>query len=95
MDFPSDVVVSFGLHSPEHDGFCNALPDNHYQVLARGFGENYKVQPKGYLLPSLYSTYALLIANSDEKEICGEIFEKLDQAVQNNCDSPIRNPKKL
>ena len=95
VDFPLDVVISIGLHSPVHDGLCNALPDNHYHVLAQCFGENYKGQPKSYLLPCLYSTYALLIANSDEKEICCEIFEKLDQAVQYNCDPPNRNPKKL
>ena len=95
VDFPLDVVISISLHSPVHDGLCNALPDNHYHVLAQCFGENYKGQPKSYLLPCLYSTYALLIASSDEKEICGEVFEKLDQTVQNNCDPPNRTPKKL
>ena len=29
VDFPLDVVISIGLHSPVHDGLCNALPDNH------------------------------------------------------------------
>ena len=67
----------------------------HYQVLAESFGERYKGQPKCYLLPCLCSTYALLIANSDEKEVSGEIFEKLDQAVQYNCETPNRNLKKL
>ena len=55
-----------------------------YHVLAQCFCENYKGQPKSYSLPCLYSTYALLIANSDEKEVCDEIFEKLDRAVQYN-----------
>lgn len=95
VDFPVDVVISIGLHSPVHDGLCNALKDCHYHVLAECFGESYKGQPKSYLLPCLYSTYALLIANSDEKEVCGEIFEKLDQAVQYNCETPNRNLKKL
>ena len=91
MEFTIDVVISICLHY----GLCKALPDNHYHVLAECFGEKYKGQPKRYLFPCFYSTYALLIANSDEKEICGEIFEKLDQAVQYNCDPPNRNPKKL
>ena len=95
LDFPLDVVISIGLHSPVHGELCNALPDNHYHVLSQCFGENYKGQPKSYLLPCLYSTYALLIAISDEKEICDEIFEKLDHAIQYSCDPPNRNQKKL
>ena len=66
-----------------------------FVTLAQCFGENYKGQPKSYLLPCLFSTYALQIANSDEKEVCGEFFETLDQAVRYKCDPPNRNPKKL
>ena len=70
--FPTDLVMAFGLHSPAHDGFCNALTDNHYHVLAQCFGENQKGQPKSYLQPCLYTNYALLISNSDENEVFGE-----------------------
>ena len=80
------MVLAFGLHSPAHDGFCNALSDNHYQVPAYCFGESHKGQPKSYLLPGLYTTYALLISNSDEDEAFGEMFEKLDQALHYNGD---------
>ena len=98
VDFSTDMVLAFGLHSPAHDGFCNALTDNHYHVLAQCFGESHKGQPKSYLLLCLYTTYALLISNSDEKEMFGEMFEKLDQALHYNGDlqslAGNRNPKK-
>ena len=61
VNFPTDMVMAFGLHSPAHDGFCNALTDNDYHVLAQCFGESQKGQTKSYLLPCLYTTYALLI----------------------------------
>lgn len=86
VDFPQNVILSFGIHSPVHDVFCNALPEKHYHVLAQCFSENYKGQPKSYLLPCLYTTYALLISNSDDKELYGEMFEKLDQAICYNGD---------
>lgn len=86
VDFPQNAVVSIGLHSPVHDLFCNALSENHYHVLAQCFSESYKGQPKSYLLPCLYTTYAQLISNCEEKEQYGEIFEKLDQAIVYNGD---------
>ena len=95
VDFPLDVAISFGLHSPVHDGLCNALTDCHYHFLTQCIGESYKGQSKNYLLPCLFSTYGLLIANSDEKEVGGDIFEKVDQAIKYNCEPPTRNPKKL
>ena len=98
VDFQTDMVLAFSLHSPAHDGFWNALIDNHYHVLAQCFGESHKGQPKSYLLPCLYTTYALLISNSDEKEVFGEMFEKLDQALHYNGDlqslAGNKNPRK-
>ena len=44
IDFQNDMVLAFGLHSFTHDGLCNALTDNHYHVLAQGFGESHKGQ---------------------------------------------------
>ena len=34
VNFPVDVVISIGLHSPVHDGLRNALKDCHYHVFA-------------------------------------------------------------
>ena len=82
LDFPQDIVVSNSLRLTVHDGLCNALTDCHYHVLAQFLGESYKRQLKGYLLPCLHSTSSLLIANSDEKEVCGGYFQKLDQVIQ-------------
>ena len=55
-------------------------------------------QQNSYLFPCLYTTYALIaliLSNSDEKEVNGEIFERLDQAIQYNGDfvTSSRNPK--
>ena len=86
IDFPIDMVIAFGLHSLAHDGPCNALTDNHYRVLATCFGESHKGQPKSYSLPCLYTTYALLISNSEGKEVFGELFQELHQAIHYNGD---------
>ena len=51
VDFQSDMVLAFGLHSPTHDGFCNDLSHNHYHVLAQCFGESHKGQPKSCCCP--------------------------------------------
>ena len=67
VDFQTDMVLAFGSHTPAHDGFCNALTNKHYHVLAQCFEESHKGQPKSYLLPCLYTTYGQLISNSDEK----------------------------
>ena len=61
-----------------------------YHVLAQCFRESHKVQPKSYLLPCLYTTYALLITNSDAKEVFEELFEKSDQAIHYNGDSQLQ-----
>ena len=85
-DFRTDMVLAFGLHSPAHDGFCYPLTDNHYHVLAQCFGEIHRGRPKSYLLPRPCTTYALLISNSHEKEVFGEMFEMLDQALHYDGD---------
>ena len=91
------MVLAFVLHSPAHDGVCNALTDNHYHVLAQCSRESHKGQPKYYLLPCLYTTYALLKSNSHEKEVFGERFEKLDQILHYNGDLQVlagnKNPR--
>ena len=53
IDFPNEMISSFGLHSLAQDRLCNALTDNHYHVLAQCFGGSHKDQPKIYLLPCL------------------------------------------
>ena len=40
-------------------------------------------QYERYLLPCVYTTYALLKSNSDENDVFDEFFQEWDQAIQN------------
>ena len=76
IDFGNDMVLALGLHSLAHDGFSNALTDNHNQTLAPCFVESHNSQPKVFLLPCFFTTYALQTSNTDKKKVFEELFEK-------------------
>ena len=81
IDFPNEIVLAFGWRSIAHDKLCIALTDNHHHFLAQRVGESHKALPKSYLLPCYNTTYVQPISNSVQKEVFGELFEILDQAI--------------
>ena len=78
MDF------SIALHSSEMNQYCNCSND-HYHVIANISDPKCKrYTSKAYAMPCLYTTFRLLLACSPTKTIVGDVFERLERAVNYN-----------
>lgn len=78
----NSVCYAFGLHNETHQEHCH-IQETHYHLLLE-VKDKTKFTRKGFRVPCLYSTYALLLRTASYLQVTGDKIERLDRAVTYN-----------